>query len=118
LGADSWGNAWTNQPIAKLQAQQFCDRLEMYSGPMVKVFVGPEKVLFSIPKAILCHHSQYFERALNGPYTESQQQQVILDEDKVEAFQLITQWMYSGAYVLGWHLDLSGQVGALLDFMK
>ena len=92
-----------NLPLAKLDAEKFCSRLDMYmSSVKVTVLVGTELVAFKAPKDMLCHHSKFFDRALNGKWKEALENQITLEEDKPSAFELIVQWMFTGNIICPW----------------
>lgn len=93
-------------------------KLDLFNGPKVAIVVGPEQVTFKIPRGLLCHSSKFFDRALNGSFKEAVEQKISLEEDTVEAFQIVVQHMYTANPVLPYNLDLSAQVSAILDFLK
>jgi len=93
--------------MAKLDAPKFCSRLAMFTSAPVTILVGPQKDTFNIPKDVLCHHSRYFDCCLNGAFKEARENQVILEEDSVEAFQLIIHWIFTGNLALPWVRPMS-----------
>jgi BTB/POZ domain len=94
-------------------------RLDLWRSPEVLIFVGPEKKSFNIPKALVCHYSKFFDRAFNSalPFREAIEK-ICLEEDKVEAFRIVLQWMYTSNVNVPSHYDLADQVDALLEFFK
>lgn len=47
---------------------------------MVVIEVGPEKIAYHVHKALLTHHSEYFRKALSGPWKEAEERRVQLDD--------------------------------------
>ncbi|KAF8864066.1 hypothetical protein BDZ45DRAFT_52420 [Acephala macrosclerotiorum] len=70
--------------------------IEMIRGPQVNIYVGPEKKHYSLPKNLLCHYSDYFDRCFNGNFADAQIQQLELPEDKVEDFDIILEYLLHG----------------------
>jgi hypothetical protein len=68
----------------------------MISGPKVDIYVGPERKHHSMPRLLLCHYSDYFDRCFNGMFTEAQSQKLTLPEDNVEDFEMILEYMLHG----------------------
>lgn len=50
---------------------------------------------FHLHKTILCHHSIYFRKALDGGFKEQTDKVVNLPEDDTEAFVLFVRWIYN-----------------------
>lgn len=63
-------------------------------GAAVKIYVGADEKLYTVPRALLCHHSDYFQTSLNGKFRESTNGTVHLPEDDPESFVLVLEWMY------------------------
>lgn len=51
---------------------------------MVVVQIGPAKVKYDVHKALILYHSEYFAKALTGPWVEAEQRVVSLDEVDVD----------------------------------
>jgi hypothetical protein len=66
------------------------------SSPRVDIYVGPEKKHYSVPKEIICSQSDYFRRCFNGGSKEAEEQKLYLDEDKVEDFEILLEYVLSG----------------------
>ena len=68
---------------------------------MATVKVGPpsKQQTFVIHKDLLCKASEYFARALNSKFKEGQTQEMMLEDDSVEAFQVFYTWLYSGVFL-------------------
>jgi hypothetical protein len=45
---------------------------------MATVLIGPSKIRYLVHKALVAHHSEYFSKALNGPWTEMEERVVTL----------------------------------------
>ena len=67
----------------------------LLSGPAVHLYVGADKVLFAVPKALLCYHSEYFRVALSGNFVESCNNTVTLSKDDPEVYEYIIGWMHT-----------------------
>jgi len=65
-------------------------------GGAVEVYVGPDKKMYTIPRALLSHHSEYFQRSLNGQFREASENQIHLTEDDPKTFILVLEWLYKG----------------------
>ncbi|KAF1955500.1 hypothetical protein CC80DRAFT_415162 [Byssothecium circinans] len=91
---------------------------------MAIVEVGPERKKFHIHKALLTHHSEYFRKALSGPWIEAQESVVKLSDVDPEAFGTFASWLYTGKYSFGdveWEDDmerLGASVGIYLPCVK
>lgn len=79
----------------------------------VRVYIGPEKALYIVPRNLLCHHSQYFRATFmgtllfpinhyqnwhhrSGPFKEGVEQTSRLEETDEKRFQYIIQWIITG----------------------
>ncbi|KAL2064768.1 hypothetical protein VTL71DRAFT_3907 [Oculimacula yallundae] len=122
-----WNDAWglispAKLPIGDLQVTDFCERLKLFRSPEVTILVGPEEVLFNLPKDFLCLNSKFFDRALNGKFKEGVERVIRLPEDTVMAFQMMLQWIYTGNIKLA--TDMSSSLaraettGFYLEFFK
>ncbi|KAL9101781.1 MAG: hypothetical protein Q9163_003000 [Psora crenata] len=73
--------------------------LDLLRGPSATVVVGREQpCTWNIPKALLVHHSPFFAKALNGPFTEATTLSVTLPEDEPATFELFLNWLYIGKF--------------------
>jgi hypothetical protein len=70
--------------------------IHLYDGPRATILVGPQRQEFSLPKNLLEHHSRYFAKTFAGPWTEGTDHTLILDEDDVDLFRMLIQWIYTG----------------------
>jgi hypothetical protein len=66
------------------------------SGPRVDIYVGAQKKHFSLPKKLLCFYSEYFQRCLNSNFVEGRTQKIDLDQDNIEYFNILVEYMSSG----------------------
>ncbi len=66
------------------------------SGPRVDIYVGLQKKHYSLPKKLLSYYSRYFERCFNSNFMEGQTQTLNLDQDNVEHFNILVEYMSSG----------------------
>ena len=72
------------------------ERIQLNEGPRVDIYVGAEKKHYSLPKNLLCSSSSYFDRCFNGGFTEGQTQKLTLEEDNVDHWEILLEFMYSG----------------------
>lgn len=73
--------------------------LSLADVPTVALTVGAARNIFYIHRDLLCEASPFFNVAFKGAgnFQESQTQSMDLEEDDVEVFAVITQWMYTKA---------------------
>jgi len=57
--------------------------------------IGPQKQHYHLHKALLTHHSEYFNKALNGPWKESKEKAVTLDDVDTIAVDIFVHWLYT-----------------------
>ena len=71
--------------------------LSLANVPTVALTVGAARNVFYIHRDLLCEASPVFNAAFKGTgsFQESQTQSMDLEEDDVEVFAVITQWMYT-----------------------
>ena len=67
----------------------------LLSEDTVTVYVGRKRKKFHIHKALLCYHSSFFSKALDGLFKEHEDRAVYLPDDNVEGFVLFVNWMYN-----------------------
>ena len=70
-------------------------------GPGVDVFVGPERIQFSMPKSLLLHYSRVarsaFAQHCDGKHFKEFAENVLnLPEHAPETFEFLLKWMYQG----------------------
>ena len=70
--------------------------LRLYQGPSASILVGPDRVLFTAPKALLCQHSKFFSAALNSSFKEAADNEVPLPTHDPEVFKHVLHYMFSG----------------------
>lgn len=88
---DSTEKSQTVQEMA-LSAAQLS---ELMQGPMISVFVGPRRVHFSVPKAMICHYSGFIAIALSNGFRESTEQQIELPADDPALFGAFVRWLFN-----------------------
>jgi hypothetical protein len=66
-------------------------------GPVqnVVIEVGPNHTQYHLPKTLLTHYSEYFDKALNGPWKESSGEPIKLDVVSPAVFNLFVNWLCS-----------------------
>jgi hypothetical protein len=63
---------------------------------MVTLKVGEEEKAFAVHKKLLCEKIPYFEKMFCGPWVEASKNLATFPDDKVEAFDVLVGWLYSG----------------------
>ncbi|RMY72695.1 hypothetical protein D0863_04332 [Hortaea werneckii] len=83
--------------INAISARHFA---ELLSGPLVDIYVGPDKRHWCLHRNLLCHHSTYFETEFEGhevPKTmKADGQKLDLPDDDPIGFELLVKWLYQG----------------------
>ncbi|KAJ4378225.1 hypothetical protein N0V86_005925 [Didymella sp. IMI 355093] len=79
--------------LEAVKAQRFRTAVR---GGVVTVEVGPERVKHFIHKALLEEKSEYFKKALNGPWKEAEDKVVFLDDVDCRSFAVFVDWLYTG----------------------
>lgn len=89
--------------------------MKLFQSASVVIVVGAEEVVFTFPKDLVCYNSRYFEAGFNGNFKESEGK-IEMKEDSVAAFEMMAQWIYTGA------IRLTGspakQLDSYVDFLK
>ncbi|KAI7238340.1 hypothetical protein KC330_g2592 [Hortaea werneckii] len=89
-------------PVARadINAISARDFAELLSGPLVDIYVGPDKRHWCLHRNLLCHHSSYFETEFEGhevPKTMmAEGQKLDLPDDDPVGFELLVKWLYQG----------------------
>jgi hypothetical protein len=81
-----------------------CDTIEhtdssgRLDGPIVEICVGkePHQKIFSVHQGLIAPRSEFFERAFNGNWKETESRLVNLPEDNARIFSLYVQLLYTG----------------------
>ncbi|OTA32008.1 hypothetical protein BTJ68_07321 [Hortaea werneckii EXF-2000] len=85
---------------ADINAISARDFAELLSGPLVDIYVGPDKRHWCLHRNLLCHHSTYFETEFEGhevPKTmKADGQKLDLPNDDPIGFELLVKWLYQG----------------------
>ncbi|KAF2035581.1 hypothetical protein EK21DRAFT_84622 [Setomelanomma holmii] len=76
---------------------------------LVTVEIGPDLKQFYIHKALLVRHSEYFAKALPGPWIEAQENVITLDNVGEDIFELFVHWLYNQKI----HNDIMGHIESL-----
>lgn len=71
----------------------------MVSSPVVKIYVGPGAVCFSLPKDLLSHYSTFFRAAIEHGFKEAEEGVFKLPEDEPEHFAVFREYIYNGTAV-------------------
>jgi hypothetical protein len=66
-------------------------------GPegIVTLLIGPEHVPYYVHRDFLMHHSGYFKKALAGPWKESDERVVTLDDVEISPFNILVHFLYT-----------------------
>ncbi|KAJ4300689.1 hypothetical protein N0V90_002777 [Kalmusia sp. IMI 367209] len=62
-----------------------------------ELLVGPKSTRFLLHTSLLTQQSPYFRAALNGPFLESNDQCIRLNDVSVETFEHLVAWLYTGS---------------------
>lgn len=76
----------------------FCSKANFPSSlydDIVSVIVGANAKKFGLHKGLLCHHSSFFNSALNGSFKEAAEKSVTLAEESECTFAIFVAWLYS-----------------------
>lgn len=65
-------------------------------GEKAKVFVGPDRICYVVPKKLLCERSSYFRPAPTGGLKEANTSESELPNIETNTFEAIVKWMMSG----------------------
>jgi hypothetical protein len=63
-------------------------------GEIATIAIGPQKKLYHVHKALICHHSDYFRTVYNGRWKEAEDG-VALEDVHVGVFNLFVHWLYT-----------------------
>jgi hypothetical protein len=77
----------------------------------IRVFVGPDRVVFDVHRVMVCELSPFFNKAINGPFREAEKKEVELPDDEPHIFTGVMNWIYRKTfnpdlYTISW-LDLA-----------
>ncbi|KAJ8112973.1 hypothetical protein OPT61_g4788 [Boeremia exigua] len=62
---------------------------------VVTVEVGPDRIKYFVHRTLLEQHSEYFKKALNGPWKEAEDRTVRLEDVDCGAFGVFVDWLYT-----------------------
>lgn len=82
-----------------LEAKIYC--LRLLSGPMIDIYVGPERRHWSIHQKLLCHHASFLETEfISHDFSErkdsARSNTLELPESDPAGFELLVKWLYQG----------------------
>lgn len=60
---------------------------------LVKIYVGPQKKQWMLPKDLLCDRFSFFKAAFKGGFKEAAEKEMWLEEDDPEAFGLLVDYV-------------------------
>lgn len=65
-------------------------------SPIITIYVGPEREIFTVHQDLLCYRSDYFKTLLKEQWKEGQTKELIWDEpdDKIEYVETMMDWLY------------------------
>ncbi|KAH7389337.1 hypothetical protein DE146DRAFT_680219 [Phaeosphaeria sp. MPI-PUGE-AT-0046c] len=78
----------------------------------VTLIIDPDHTKRYIHKALLIHHSEYFRKALNGPWKEAAEGIVRLEDARLATVDIFIHWLYTG------HLPHARDASAWKDLLK
>lgn len=78
-----------------VRAKAKLQRDRLLSGPMLDVYVGPQKRHWAIHRNLLYHHSELLEHELRGDGKKKQGSLELPDQDPA-GFELLVKWLYQG----------------------
>ncbi|KAF2998150.1 hypothetical protein E8E13_002140 [Curvularia kusanoi] len=64
----------------------------------IKVEAGLNHTQYSVHPSLLAKHSEYFKRALNGPWNEAESRVIKLDDVDCETFDIFIGWLYTSCF--------------------
>ncbi|KAJ8112979.1 hypothetical protein OPT61_g4786 [Boeremia exigua] len=65
---------------------------------VVKVVIGPDHTEYYVHSGLLKQHSEYFKRALNGNWKESDENTIRLVDVECKTFDIFLEWLYTQWY--------------------
>ncbi|KAF1834985.1 hypothetical protein BDW02DRAFT_597727 [Decorospora gaudefroyi] len=60
--------------------------------------IGPRHKKYCVHRALLTHHSEYFCKALNGPWKEAQEGRIAIEDIGTEEFNIFIHWIYTQTF--------------------
>jgi hypothetical protein len=63
---------------------------------VIDIYVGPEKKRYVVHNHLLKSRSEYFDKALNGPFNEAKENSIYLEKDGPATVGLLVAFMYRG----------------------
>ncbi|TVY35863.1 Kelch repeat and BTB domain-containing protein [Lachnellula occidentalis] len=69
---------------------------ELLGTEIVELFIGKEKKLLRVHKALLCQKVPYFAKMFQGGFKEAAENSATFPDDSEESFGLLIEWVYTG----------------------
>ncbi|EDU49261.1 BTB POZ domain containing protein [Pyrenophora tritici-repentis] len=68
------------------------------TSPSLRVIVGeaPDQKEFFVHEGLVCPRSEFFRKAMRGPWTEAQERKIDLGQEEPETFALYLELLYTG----------------------
>lgn len=63
---------------------------------IVTLYVGENRTKFTVHKGLLTGNSDYFKKALDGPFKEAQENAIHLVEERAGSIEILIGWLYRG----------------------
>ena len=101
LGTPTRSHLWWTSPRNGLDTED-AKKLQkrLLSGPLVDVFVGPERKHWSLHRNLLCYHSSFLQTEFEGHEVprvmKEDGNKLELPDDDPIAFELLVKWIYQG----------------------
>lgn len=80
-------------PVARPPPNEF---FELARSPSVEIIVGPNEVVFTLPKDLLGYYSPYFKACFNGSFKEGKEGVLRLPDENPEHFKILAEYIRSG----------------------
>jgi hypothetical protein len=68
----------------------------VFTGPVVKIIVGAQEMVFNVHKVLLCAESEYFAKCFQGNFAEATTGETKLPETDPKTFTNFVKWLYTG----------------------
>lgn len=66
---------------------------------MVKIYVGPGRIVFNRHEELLCDKVQFFKSAFQTGFKESREKEMDMPDDDMVTFGHFIEWLYTGRFV-------------------
>ncbi|KAK4937658.1 hypothetical protein LTR66_015170 [Elasticomyces elasticus] len=85
-------------------------------SPLVVLYVGEERQAFTVHRDILVGQSQYFRALLLGGFKEAETNEVIWDNEQVDAVETMITFLYKGTLPTEMHSTTQAAVDHILNY--